>query len=439
MNSRSRKLVKYVVPTILSSLSIFLFSIIDGIFVGRGVGTDALGAVNLAFPFIMIFNALVMLFTIGGLTITAIRYGRNDEKGANQAFMHSIVMAGLISAVFALAGLFLTRPLLRLMGASEYFMDQASDYLFWYAVFMLPCGPYYGLNGFVRTDGDPVLVSASVIISSGLNIVLDWLFIFPLKMGLKGAAIATGLAQLAGFFVVLVHFFKKKGILRFRPQPFDKRLMKLILLRGLPECIAQFGVPLTTIIMNTLLTSYIGETAVNVYSILAYTASFAVSIFMGTAEGIQPLFGISYGAKDEEDLKFYLRAGLWISFVGSTFITLAVILLRAPICTLFGAEGVTRQMTIEAMPLYAWGFIIESVNVIISGYLYSTTRTRQALIANVLRSLVFNSLVTILMPKLFGPQSLWLTFGVYEILVLIVSVILLKRADKNGAIQGDNE
>ena len=97
MNSRSRKLVKYVVPTILSSLSIFLFSIIDGIFVGRGVGTDALGAVNLAFPFIMIFNALVMLFTIGGLTITAIRYGRNDEKGANQAFMHSIVMAGLIS------------------------------------------------------------------------------------------------------------------------------------------------------------------------------------------------------------------------------------------------------------------------------------------------------------------------------------------------------
>ena len=428
-----------MVPTILSSLSIFLFSIIDGVFVGRGVGTDALGAVNIAFPFIMIFNALLMLFTIGGLTITAIRFGRQDHEGANQSFMHSFVMALIISALFSAAGLVFTRPLIRLMGGSDYFLDQASDYLFYYSLFMIPCGIYYALNGFVRTDGDPVLVSASVISSSLINIVLDWLLIFPLKMGLKGAALATGIAQSIGLIIVLIHFFRKKGILKVRPVKTDWGLTGKIMIRGLPECVAQVGVPLSTILMNYGLTRWISETAVNAFSILAYTASFAVSIFMGTAEGIQPLFGFSYGAKDEDGLKYYLKAGLWISIIGSTLITAAVILLRSPICILFGADAETSRMTIKAMPLYAWGFIIEAVNVIISGYLYSTTKTKQALIANILRSLVMNTVVIVLLPYLFGPQSLWITFGVYEVFVMIASFILLRQADKNGAIKRDNE
>ena len=142
MDSRARRLVRYVVPTILSSLSIFLFSIIDGVFVGRGVGTDALGAINIAFPFIMIFNALLMLFTIGGLTITAIRFGRQDHEGANQSFMHAFTMALIISVLFCLAGLIFTKPLIRLMGGSDYFLDLASDYLFYYSLFMIPCGIY---------------------------------------------------------------------------------------------------------------------------------------------------------------------------------------------------------------------------------------------------------------------------------------------------------
>lgn len=439
MSTRNKKLIQYVVPTILSSLSMFLFSIIDGIFVGRGVGTDALGAVNLAFPFIMIFNALTMLSMIGGLTITAIRYGRNDAEGANESFMHSLSITALISLVFSLIGIFLTRPVLRIMGTSDHFMSQARDYLFYYALFMFPCGIYYAMNGFVRTDGDPVLVSAATVISSLINIFTDWLFIFPLGMGLKGAALATGIAQMAGFLIILTHFIRKKGILRIKPVPLNRDLIGKIFVRGLPECVAQFGVPLTTIIMNTLLGSYIGPVAVNVYSILAYTASFAVSIFFGTAEGIQPLFGFCYGAKDEENLKYYLQAGLLIAGIGSTVITALVVLLRHPICSLFGADEITSAMTIKAMPLYAWGFIFEALNVIISGYLYSTTRTKQALVANILRSLVLNTAVTILMPRIFGAESLWLTFGVYEVLVLIASVFLLKRADRNGAISGDKE
>ncbi len=438
-NSRVRNLIEYVLPTILSSLSIFLFTIVDGIFVGRGAGMDALGAVNIAFPYVMIFSALTMLTTIGGLTISAIRMGREDEEGANRVFMQSFALTMVISVFFCLAGVLFTKPIAVLLGANENFLRPTCDYLFWYAAFMIPIGAAMSASGFARTDGAPVLVSAGLIISTLINIFLDWLLIFPLQMGLKGAAIATGIAQTIGSLITLTHFFLKRGKLHFAWFRFEGSTVKKMLLRGAPECVAQFGVPLSTILTNTLLVRMQGDTAVNVYSIICYIACFSVSIFSGTAEGLQPLLGKSYGAKEEKDLKYYLHAGLIIAVTGSVLVTGGILLLSRPICVLFGAEGETLERSVSCMPKYAWGFVVQAANVIISGYLYSTTRTAHALIINILRSFVVNSLVILILPRIFGPEIIWYTFGIYEAVVLVVSVFLLFYADRNGAITGERE
>ena len=432
--NRRKLLIKYLTPTILSYLSIFLFTIVDGIFVGQGVGVDALGAVNLVFPYVMFFNAFTLLTTIGGLTICAIRFGRGDKEGANQVFMHSFFMTLIVSIVFFVLAVFFTEPLCRLMGANDTFLQMAKDYLFWYGIFMIPCGLLITFNGFCRNDGRPALVSAGVIVTTALNVIGDWLLIFPLQMGLKGAAIATGVSQTIGLLIVLSHFVLKKGALTFHKERWDWNLSGKILLRGLPECISQFCVPLTTILTNHVLVAMLGDSAVNAYSIICYVSCFSVAIFAGCAEGLQPLFGQCYGSDNETELKFYKRAGIWISGIGSAIITGIIIALTHPICILYAADAETMAVTVPALPEYAWGFVMQAFNVVISAYLYSTTRTKQAIIINCLRTFVVNVLVVLLLPQIFPPQIIWFTFGIYEAIVLIVAVILMQTSDRKGII-----
>ncbi len=436
MDNKRRTLIKYVIPSMLSMVSVFLFTVIDGIFVGRGVGTDALGAVNIVFPLEMIFSALIMLVTIGGMTITAIMSGKKDEEKANQAFMHSFVLVLIISTGMTIVGTVFTAPICRMLGANDIFLKLTCDYQFWYSVFYIPSGMMMAFNAYVRNDGDPVLVSAATIISTGANIFGDWLFIFPLKMGLSGAAIATGLSQLLAFLIVLTHFLRKKGILRIKRFKWDTSLIKKIFLRGLPECISQFSVPVSTIVTNHVLINTLGETGVNTYSLIAYVASFSIAILLGTAEGLQPLFGYTYGARLEKELAYFFRRGMLISVAGSAIMFIILLIVGPGICELFSVTQETMEMTIPAFPLYSWGFVATAPNVMISAYLYSTTRTKEAVIINILRSFVVNIAVIILVPLLFGSDSVWLTYGIYESVVAVIAFVLLRRADKNGACAG---
>ena len=436
---RRKQLIKYVLPSVLSMLSVFLYTIVDGIFVGRGVGQDGLGAVNLAFPFVMIFTAVVMLVSIGGLTITAIRKGRGDYAGMNQSFMHSITAVVIISVIFMLLGTVFVEPMARLMGANETFFDMVCEYIFWYAVFMVPCGLFTGLSGAVRNDDGPVLVSAATIISTALNIVGDWVFVFPLHMGLKGAAIATGLAQSVGLLVVLTHFFRKQGVLRFSKFRVDWSLYRLIFVRGLPECVSQFNPPIVTILVNYVIIRYLNDMAVNTFAVIGYVGAFSVAVFCGVAEGLQPLFGNCYGEKNTDDLIWYRRVGIIISFLGSAVIYVLLLFFGEPIYIVYGVDAETVRYTIECMPKYALGFIVQSFTTIISSYLYSTTRSAQALTINVLRSLIVDTVVILVFPKLLGPEIIWYTFPIYEFIVLVIAVIIMVGADRKGIIQENAE
>ena len=434
MSQRAKNLCKYVIPTVLSFVSYFLFTIIDGIFVGQGVGTNALGAVNIAFPFIMIVCAVFMLTTIGGVTVVAIRLGRGDADGANAAFMHALSATLTVAVVMCLAGTVFARQLCLLLGANDTFFDYVYDYLFWYSIFIIPSGLSTAMQGFCRNDGSPILVSVAVVVGTVCNIFGDWLFIFPLGMGLKGAAIATGAAQTITLLVVLLHFVKRRGKLRVKSFKPDAALYRKIAIRGLPECISQLAAPAAIITTNYVLLAKIGDIGVNAFSIIGYVASFSVAIFAGTAEGLQPLFGRCYGAKNEADLKFYLRAGMIINFIGSVLIYILLLFVGGPVCTMFGADPVTLDYTVASMPKYAWGFSVMALNTIISAYLYSTKRSAQAIVMNVLRSFVFDIAVIVILPEIFGPGIIWHTFGIFEAMVLAAAVVLLKSSEKNGVV-----
>lgn len=432
--SRKKTLITYVLPATLTNACIFLFTIVDGIFVGQGVGTNALGAVNIAAPFTMIAMALYMLTSIGGVTITAIRLGRGDQPGANQAFMHSFTATVVVTVILSAAGVFFTVPVARLLGADDFYLPMVKDYVFWYSLFIVPSGLSVNLQSFCRNDGSPILVGISTAAGTLCNIFLDWLFVFPLKMGLMGAALATGISQTVTLLVVLTHFLRKKGVLRFQRFEGSAALYRKLVFRGMPEMIAQFATPVTTICMNHVLLAYIGEIGVNSFSIISYVASFTFSVLFGSSEGLQPLFGQRYGEKDGEGLKYYFRAGMVISLVGSAVVVGLTVLFDKSICALFNADAETLAFTVQSMPRYAWGFIVAGMNILISAYLYSTKRSKQAIVLNVMRSLITNTAVINGLPALLGSDIVWYTFGIYEAIVLVLAVTLLKHSERNGIV-----
>ena len=369
--SRAKLILKYVLPTILSQCAFFLFTIIDGIFVGHGVGPDGLGAVNLAQPLVMVIGAVFMLTTIGGVTITAIRMGRKDYEGANQAFMHATVST--------LVGTLFTKPLAVLLGADGNYVKMVCDYLFWYTAFTIPSALAATLQGFGRNDGAPVFVMVSTIASTALNIFLDWLFVFPLQMGIAGAAIATGISQTVGLAIVIIHFLMKRGHLHFARFKPDGKLLKKVLKRGVPEMLSQLATPITVFCMNLVIIRFLPDGGINAYSVISYIVSFAYAVFIGVSEGMQPLFGQSYGDKNADDLHYFKRWGVIVSFIGSAVVYAVIMLLDRAICQMFGADAAAAELAVSAIPQYCWAFLFASLNTVLSAYLYSTKRTKMTL------------------------------------------------------------
>ena len=173
-------------PAILSNICFFLFTITDAVFIGRGIGTNALGAMNLINRFILVMGAVNMLISIGGVAIYAVRIGRGDVEDADKIFRHGMLLAACVSAVFSFVGVFFTDEVCTMLGAGDTFHSYAADYLFCYSICIVPSDLYSALQQYCRNDGAPGLVSAVVIITTVCNIFGDWFLIFPMSWGVKG-------------------------------------------------------------------------------------------------------------------------------------------------------------------------------------------------------------------------------------------------------------
>lgn len=232
MNVNGKTLCRYILPAMGGLCVTYLYNVVDGIFVGQGVGAAALGAVNLAVPFITSVVAIAAMFPMGGATVVAIRMGRGDQEGANRAFMTAFALTLLASVALMLVGMCFAQEIADLSGAARLsggMRTMAADYLFYYTAFSVPMLMSTCLSVFVRNDGSPALSFVGMGVGAVANIFLDWLFIFPLEMGVVGAAIASGLGQVASVLVLLTHFLRKKGRLRFcrfpvAPRPHWKAL-----------------------------------------------------------------------------------------------------------------------------------------------------------------------------------------------------------------------
>lgn len=213
MNTRTKSLFGYIFPALGGLFVTYLYNVVDGIFVGQGVGAAALGAVNIGVPFITFVIAIAAMFPMGGATVVAIRMGRGDKERANHAFMTALSMTIAMSVLLMIVGMVFAQQIVDFSGASKLsapMREMSKKYLFFYSAFSIPALLSTSLSVFVRNDGSPTLAFVGMCTGAVVNVFIDWLFTFPLQMGVVGAAVASNLGQICAVLVLLTHFLQKR-------------------------------------------------------------------------------------------------------------------------------------------------------------------------------------------------------------------------------------
>lgn len=433
MNTRMRTLSRYVLPAVGGLCITYLYNIVDGIFVGQGVGSGALGAVNIGVPYITFVVAVAAMFPMGGATIVAIRMGRGDQTGANDAFMTAFVMTGMTALGLMIVGMLFSREIVMLSGAdklSPEMAQMAAEYLFYYSAFSVPMLMGNSLSVFVRNDGSPTLAFTGMCVGALSNIFLDWLFIFPLQKGIVGAAVASGLGQVFSVLVLLSHFILKRGKLRIKAFTVNFVLMGKVCKRGLPEAASQLTTPVTAFCYNIMLANLTGDIGISTFSVLSFIFSLANAFFSGVAQGIQPLWGKCFGGQDEKGMKFYFKAGMMINFILSVTIYIVLLVFAPSAIRIFSRDILLVETGARALPVFALSFVPMAWNLIFTAYFFSTKCTKQANMIAVSRGIVIKAAAIFLLPTILGNRAIWTAPVVAEAFTLLMAVTIWFKKDK---------
>lgn len=430
MKNDFRTVMQYVFPSIGSMLVVYLYVVVDGIFVGRGIGKDALAAVSLSAPSIVFITAIVGTMVAGGSTVTAIRLGRGDRRGANDAFMTSVCLTALVSAVAFAASIFLAELIALVSGSSARLFSMTSDYIRWYNVFT-PLSAFAAcISAFVRIDGNPQLSFWGMVVGAISNIFLDWLFVYPLQMGVRGAAIASGLGQGISLLLVSLHFVKNMGALRLcRFRPSGKLVVK-VLQRGIPEFVTRLAPPITTLCYNLVVMRTMGELGVSAYAIIGYISQISVGIFVGVSSGVQPLIGRSFGQSGKKGAAYFYRVGMALNVLLSVGIYLILLAFGDRITAVFNSDQELISTAYSFIRTYSLSFVVASVNIILITYFMSTKGTWQALTLATLRGVILNSAIILAAPWILGECGIWSAITIAEGITAVVGLFLKNRSDK---------
>ena len=431
-----REFARYVVPSVAAQWVFALYTMVDGMFVARGVGEMALAAVNLSLPFVNLIFALSLVLAVGTSTIISIRFGQQDSEGANRAYTQNLITVGLVSLALIVAVLLNLDTIARFLGAGEHNVEYVKTYVGTIAAFT-PCFMLaYYFEILIKADGKPKLATLMVAMGTVLNCLLDWLLVIVFPLGMFGAAFATGISQLAVVIAFAIYFFGKKAKLRLtRFKPSWRLLWRTIRL-GMPSGITDFSAGLMIFFFNMAILATLGEEALVSYTIVAYVNTIVVMSLTGVAQGMQPLASYSYGSGNVEQCKKLLRYALVTAGVLSVVVLVPTWLGAAGIVSIFVSPQHTelRRASVEVFRIFSLSFIPVGFNVIVSGWLTAVEQEKPAALIAVARGFVFILGALWLLAVLFGGAGIWWAALLSEGACAVLSAVLLLNVLKRNKI-----
>lgn len=428
--SKIKELLRYVIPSMGAMLVSALYSVVDGIFVGRGVGDIGLAAVNLSIPVLGFLAAMAVMLVMGSATIASVSMGKGDKQRANDIFSNSVFILSVFSLIFTISCLFFADKFAAWSGAEGELLVQTATYMRSYLGFGFFFAISYLLSAFVRNDGNPSLAFWGMASGTVCNIFLDWLFIFPLKMGILGAGLASGIGTVLSFSILITHFIRKRGELRLRKPKFSKELTLETIKRGFPEFVTQMYTPVLISCYNFVIMGIYGEMGISSFSMIGYLLSIMMAMYSGVAQGVQPLISRSFGEGNTKAEKYYFRSGLKTNIIISSVAYVLVLLIGKQIYGIFSSDADIISLAYFGTYFFGAAMIISSINASYASYFLSTQRTRQALFLAIARSFIFTAPFVLLIPAIFGDGMVWGGMIVSELCVAVFAIVLYRRLQR---------
>ena len=432
----TKKFLGYAIPSALAMFVSSLYTIIDGIFVGQGVGDNALAAVTIVMPLTIMLFGIATMFAVGGGALVSKNFGaEKDHEGINvfrQVFKFLLIISIVISLILAV----FASPIVSILGATESIKPLASEYLRYYALFCIPNLIGIALNSFVRNDNRPKLAMVSTISGAITNIVLDYVFIFPMAMGIKGAAIATGLGQLVTVSVVLPHFIRKRGKLTFGNVALDKDVIKEFINVGIPSFFAEAAFSVIVFIQNIAVVNILGEAGLAAYSIINYITTNIYMVLLGLTFGAQPLISYNYGAKNAKNMLEVYRVSNIASIIINIIFTAVCFVFGKNLIGIFTADSNILEIAYNGLNITNLGFFIVGLNLTTTVYYQAVEVPKYSNLMCILRSVIFLPVSIFFLMKILGVNGVWLSLLVSELLSLITVNIIanVKVYTKNSVV-----
>lgn len=434
----NRTFARYMSLNILGMLGMSGYILADTFFVSSRLGSDGLAALNLAISVFGFINGLGMMLGIGGATRYAICKAREDDREANASFTLSLVAGIGAGVVLVLFGLLFSRSLAGLLGAEDRILPMCAVYLRTAFLF----APFFILNhilvAFVRNDGSPKLAMTAMLVGSLSNIVLDYLFLYPLNMGIFGAALATGTAPIIGIAISSIHIFSGRSQFKAVPTGLSLRKMAAVAGLGIAAFINEFSSGITLVVFNLLVMHAAGTIGVAAYGVVANLALVVLSVFTGIAQGSQPLLSHAYGMQDLSVVRRVYHMALLLASALGLLALGAALLFPAQLVSLFNSEGNAALQAIAepGLKLYFIGFLFVGFNFVSAALLGATEQAGASFRVSFFRGCLGIVPAACLFAFLFGMTGIWLAFPAVELVTLFLSVRLGRRALAGVALPG---
>ena len=399
--------LKYAIPSAFAMLISALYTIIDGMFVGQGVGDNALAAVNIVLPFTVMLTGIANMMAVGGGALVSKNIGSKDIDKAVNIFRQVVKFLLIISVIISVITVIFTEPIVKLLGATDSLKSLAVDYLRYYALFCIPNLVGIALNSFVRNDNQPKLAMISTILGAITNIKLDYIFIFTFGLGIKGAAIATGLGQIVTVAILLPHFIKKKGNLTFKNVKIENDVIKDLLNIGFPSLLSQISYSVIVLIHNIIIVKMIGEIGVSAYSILNYIGTNIYMVLFGLTLGAQPLISYNFGKCDAETVVKYHKINCMAQIVTTALFVSVCFVFGKGIISVFTNDTKVMEIAYIAVILGTLSYFLVGLNIATIVYYQAIEMPRLSTLVCAFRSIIFLPIAFVVLSNIFGPNGIW--------------------------------
>ncbi|AGL03146.1 MATE family efflux transporter [Desulfoscipio gibsoniae] len=428
-------LLEFSLPAIIGMSVNALYNIISRIFVGQGVNFLAIAAVTVALPIMILLFAVAMLIGIGATAMISIRLGEQKKEEANKIAGNATLLLILLPLTISGIYFLFSDPILRLFGAtSQEVLPYARDYIHIIMLGAVPGAISFGLNNFIRAEGNPRFAMFTQIIGGVVSIVLNYVFIFQLGMGIKGSALGTIIGQIVSAIWVISYFLRgtsqiKIKLINMKPQ--ISIVMKIMAI-GFAPFAMQIANSIQQTILNKIVLSYGGDLALSAVGIIMSVGMILIMPIVGISQGAQPIIGYNYGARSYDRVKEALKKGILASTVMAVVGFVSIRFFATPLVELFSkGDTALTQLTVHALVIFFTCLPIVGFQILGSSYFQAVGKPIQSTILSLSRQVLIFIPLLLILPNFWGIEGVWRTAPIADALAVLLTSTLLFYEMKN--------